>query len=569
MKLIASICLFTLALTACKSAPSKPGSFAGLFRDRDADPEPTPTTDIPKGDEIVVGFNTALPRLTHEEWENTVKDSFLLDNKPGIASRFSQDDNSTIFHNDAAANRLTSNLWKDYQEAAEELGEKIASNDALIKKLIPDGTPAMENEARAKAILSPIIRRAYRRPATEAELKGLAAIYLKGKELTGKQRFDSAGLKASIAAIVQSPQFIYHPEVGVADGEIAKLQPYEIATRMSYAIWKSIPDETLLTAAATGKLATAAQVKAQVARMMADPRATDMMKYFVNELFETKKFVNLTKNEKLYPSFPNNLGDTLKREAELYIEDVVIKNNGGITKLLTSSYTFVNDKTAPLYGVPAPKSNDLTRVDLDPKTRAGIITQIGWLASNATSERTSTIHRGFYVMNRLACDEVPPMMGTDSPPVKDFKTRRDEITDKTAGCGAQCHNNYINPPAFALEAFDAAGVYRTTENGNPIDTSGIYGQESNRDPQTSFKNAVELMKGLSKRVTTHECFVKRAIELLYNRRTNSSDGEIVKKLGEESLGGKGTKDIMIELLTDMALLGQRSDKTSEGEGAEQ
>lgn len=560
MRLIAFICLPMVFALACNKAPNKPKT-----RDGDGPSSqngrqgPSDDSDDTAGP-VIAGFNTALPRLTHEEWENVVRDTFLLNGRPGMASRFSQDDNSTIFHNDSAANKVTSNLWKDYQEASEELGEKIATDGGVRGKLIPGNAPAGESEARAKAILAPLLRRAYRRPATEAELNGLTAIFMKGKQLTGKGNFDEGGLKAVTAAILQSPQFIYHPEIGAEGGEKAKLSSFEIATRLSFAIWKSIPDDELLTAAESNALQDPEKAKAQVERMMKDPRAANTLRYFLSELFETKKFVNLQKNQKLYPKFPNDLGDTLKREADLFIEEVALKEEGGITRLLTAPYTFVNDKTAPLYDLPPPGTMDLTKVNLDPKKRVGLIMQLGWLASNATSERTSTIHRGFYVMNRLACDQLPPMVGADSPNQKEFKTRRDEITDKTGGCGGNCHNNFINPPAFALEAFDAAGVYRTTENGNPIDTSGVYGEASARDAPTKFKDAVEMMNGITSRITTHECFVKRAIELLYNRRVNESDEAIVRRLGEASLKGMGANDILVELLSDYAILSQRNDK---------
>lgn len=559
MKLTTQLVVLSLLVASCSKSPSRPGLRNNVDGGSVGGGGDDPNGTGDQGGELAITFNTALPRLTHDEWENTVRDAFLLSARPNLASKFSSDDNSTIFHNDSAINKVTSNLWKDYQEASEELGKRIAADANQVKKLIPAEAPQGETLERAKAILKPLILRAYRREATDEELNGLADIYKNGKQLTGLKDFDPAGLQAVTAAIVQSPQFIYHPEYGSKDGKVAKLSPSEIATRLSYAIYKSIPDQALFEAAASGKLGTDEEIKAQVTRMFKDPRATDTLRYFVNELFETKKFVNLTKNKDLYPKFPNDLGDTLKREAEMYIDDVVVKNNGGITKLLTSSYTFVNDKTAPLYDVALPGTMDLTRVDLDPKKRSGLITQIGWLASNATSERTSFIHRGFYIMSRLACDTLPPMVGADSNPTEVFKTRRDEVVSKTGSCGGECHNNYINPPAFALEAFDASGVFRTKENGNPIDTSGVYGKTSDPDTPTKFKDVVELMQGITKRNTTHECYVKRAIELLYNRRVNGLDTEIVKRLGKESFDGMGTKDIMMELLSDVDLLSQRPD----------
>ncbi|RYZ82414.1 MAG: DUF1592 domain-containing protein [Proteobacteria bacterium] len=392
VKLISTLLLLSIMITACSPAPSRPkfrtGSGDGIPDPSNPnDPDNPVIPDDPDNPgvpgELNITFNTAIPRLTHEEWENTVRDSFLLAGRPGLASKFSQDDNSTIFHNDSAANKVTTGLWKDYQEASEELGKRIAGDANQVKKLIPADAPAGEKIERAAAILKPLLLRAYRRPATEAELTGLSSIFNKAKSLTGNANYDTAGIQAVTAAILQSPQFIYHPEYGAKEGQVAKLTPYEVATRLSYAVWKSIPDQALLDAAAGNKLSSDDEVKAQVTRMFKDVRATDTVKYFLNELFETKKFVGLTKNKELYPKFPNDLGDTLKREAEMFIDDVAVKNNGGITKLLTSSYTFVNDKTAPLYEVSLPGTMELTKVELDPKIRSGLITQVGWLAANA------------------------------------------------------------------------------------------------------------------------------------------------------------------------------------------
>ena len=573
MKITAHAALLLSLVAACKLPPSRL-SPAAIVKSSDVDngeimggsksegsgdePKDPDSPEEGKDEALQITFHTALPRLTHDEWENSVRDIFLLPKVPGLAQGFSRDDNSTIFYNDSATNKVTTNLWKDYQEASEEVGKRISADDNQVKTLVVNA-PAGETIERAKAVLKPIILRAYRRPATEAELEGLGKIYVDGRRLTGGKIFDNSGIRAATVAILQSPQFIYHPEYGAKKDQVAVLTPYETAARLSYAIWKSVPDQALFEAAEKGKLESDEDIKVQVARMIKDKRATDTIRYFVNEVFETKKFVNLVKDKALFPKFPNDLGDTLKREAEMFIDDVVIKNNGGITKLLTTSYTFVNDKTAPLYEVALPGTMELTKVELDPTKRAGLVTQLGWLASNATNQRTSTIHRGFSVMNRIACDSLPPMVGTDSRPPTEFKTRRDEVKAKTGTCGAQCHNNYINPPAFALEAFDAAGVYRDKENGNPIDTSGIYGEEKSVDAPTRFKNAVELMKGLSERTTTHECYVKRAIELLYNRRVSDLDRSIVKRLGKKSMDGMGTTDIIVELLTDSALLRQRSD----------
>ncbi|RYZ69506.1 MAG: DUF1595 domain-containing protein, partial [Proteobacteria bacterium] len=253
MKLFSTFLLLSMIVSACSSPPSRPsyrlGSGDGIpDPDNPNDPDnpvDEPIDDINSG-ELNITFNTAIPRLTHDEWENTVRDAFLLAGRPGLAAKFTQDDNSTIFHNDSDTNKVTTGLWKDYQEASEELGKRIAGDANQVKKLIPADAPAGEKLERASAILKPLLLRAYRRPATEAELTGLSNIFNKGKSLTGNANYDAAGFQAVTAAILQSPQFIYHPEYGAKDGKVAKLTPHEVATRLSYAIWKSIPDQALL-----------------------------------------------------------------------------------------------------------------------------------------------------------------------------------------------------------------------------------------------------------------------------------------------------------------------------------
>ena len=543
----------TLVFASCKGSPSKPNVTAGRPGGVIGDPntgDPDPTNPNSQNAEGIPGLKaletvTAFPRLSHLQWSNAVRDLLLLTSPSTLAKGFPPDPEGSDFGNNSELLKVTAGLWTSYQNAAETLGDQIGKDQVAYKKLMPAG------KTDAKSIVEAFLRRAYRRKATAAEVTEMVGIYNNGAALTGIKDVTGAGMSAMVATVLQSPNFIYRVELGdKQNGSMALLNAYELASRLSFAAWNSIPDDELLNLAESGELLKPATLKVQVARLMKDARATEVLSFVHNKAFKIDTFVLNDANLKTFPELTGIDNNTLYNEADLFLKDVVITSNKGLHEILTAPYAFVNAKTAPIYGV-ATSDTEMKKVDLNPAQRAGILSQIGFLASRSkqTEGRTAIIPRGHYVTESLLCAK---MLGVPDPgkeSEKTFKTERERIADRTspAGC-AGCHAKTLNPPGFGLENFGPSGKYRTAEsNGSPINAVDAYdfGDES-----VKFDGPVELAKGISERLETHQCYIKRLIEALYGRSLDVSDAPLIAAAAKSSLEGSSAKELFLKILSD-------------------
>ncbi|RYZ52631.1 MAG: DUF1592 domain-containing protein, partial [Proteobacteria bacterium] len=463
----------------------------------------------------------------------------------------------SAFNNNSALLKVSANLWADYRLAAETIADKVAGNAEQVKKLLPANLPT-DPALRAKAIVTPIARRAFRRTPSAAEISRLAGFYTDGLKMSDRKDATAAGLETVITAVLQSPSFLYRTELGDGSGSTeVKLNAFELASRLSYAVWNTIPDEDLLASAESGELLNEATWEAQVNRLVKDKKGEDALAFFHYKAFNIEKFSPGNKDKTLFPKWPADLGDSFKKEAELYFKEVVITNNGGLKEILTSPFTFVNDKTAPLYGVAAPSGATFAKVQLDPLKRSGLLTQVGFLASKAHENETDPIHRGTFLVGEINCTTLaaPPVTGEVPEASDTLKTLRERVNALTsAPACAACHGPMINPAGFAFENYDATGAWREKENGVTIDASAEYTFFSNNDGKIKFNGAAEFVKALVTKTTPHLCYVTKALEMLSGRRPNSSDDPLLKALAAESLKGAGAKDLFTEILLDPSFL---------------
>jgi len=510
------------------------------------------------GDVLLI--NTAFPRLSHRQWENSVRDVLYLPNVPGLSVNFLADPPGSLFGNDASLLKITPNLWTDYQKAAEQVAADLVANAEQVKKLLPPTLPSDAKEL-AKAIVEPLAMRAYRRYPNAGETDALVQLFLRGEELTGNPDRLLGGLHIVVAALLQSPNFLYRSELGASQvGTTVVLTASEIASRLSYAIWNSIPDTTLIDLADSGDLLKPEVRKAQVTRMMKDPRALSILTFFFAKALRIDSFLTIApKDSALFPEWSADLNTSIHREAELFIADVVGTSGKGLNEVLTAPYTFVNDKTAPLYGLKT-VGNDMKKVALDPSQRAGFLTQIGFLALNATKSETDPIHRGVYSSVNIACADLVPPAGIipTLPKESEAKTMRERVEAHTGKgtCGSSCHGNLINPAGYAFENFDAAGRWRTSENGQAIDAAAELFLGATPLP---FNGPVEFSKALAGNLDVHKCFAAKALELLYGRVHDDGDKGLIRAIAKASLDGASTQDLFFQLLND-AKITQRVSK---------
>ncbi|WP_437738389.1 DUF1592 domain-containing protein [Sorangium sp. So ce1335] len=511
---------------------------------------------VPGGStEAQVAERSMFPRLSHAQWENTVRDLLRLDGRPGLSDSFTTDPLGGVFDNNEAALQVTPGLWGDYQRAAEELAAMVVADEGKLGRLLPADLPA-EPEARAEAFVERFGERAFRRPLTAEERASYLALFRRGAELYEGEAPFAAGVRAALEALLQSPHFVYRVEIGAGparDGLIP-LSGYEIATKLSYLFWNTMPSDDLLVAAKAGELSSPEGVRATAERMLEDPRARDVVGAFHRQLYDYETYHDLNKDQALFPEFVPEMGEAMQREAELFVDHVVFDREGGLTDLLTSRTAFVDGRLAAVYGVEGEFANDFRQVELDAAERSGLLTRLGFLAAKATARQPDSIHRGVFVNLRILCASLPPPPdnATGLPP-GEHATNRERVAAHTGKgtCGEACHATLINPAGFAFEHYDAIGKYRTTDNGVPVDAADAY--PLGGQPRT-YADAVEFSRLLAESSEAHACYAKHWVEFAHGRDARAKDQSFIKELGEASLGGASTRELILRIVSSTPFL---------------
>lgn len=506
---------------------------------------------------------TRFPRLSHLQWENTIRDLFYLDGHTGFSSLFIGDPSSGKFDNTAADLDVTSTLWADYQRAAEQVADLIVGDGNLLAAIVPADLPQDGNDpsVQARAWIEQFGARAYRRPLTEAEIDAHWYLFEQGVDLYQELDFFSAGVHLSIQAFLQSPHFLYRVERSEAVGAdgLIHLDGYELASKLSYMLWNSMPDEQLFAAAAAGELDDAAGVVVEAARMLDDPRAREMVRDFHAQLLDFDHYHDLHKNPDLYPLFdPVIMGAAMQRETELFVEAVVFEEQAGLAELLTAPFSFVNQDTAWVYGLGDGFGPEFERVDLDPDQRSGILTQLGFLAANAYASQPDSIHRGVSVVRNLLCtpllpppDDLPPLPA----PMGNTNRERVEAHTGKGTCGEGCHSTIINPVGFAFEHYDAIGQWRELDNGFAIDSSGSFPFDGQL---RSYADAVEFGQVVASARSVHACYVGHLLEYAYARQAAVDEQAIVDELAAHSQAGSlSIRALLLELAQTERFLTRR------------
>lgn len=509
---------------------------------------------------IQIVESSRAPRLSHAQWENTVVDLFSLPSPTGLSTSFAPDPlGGKAFDNNEASLSVSSNLWADYQTAAEEVATMVTGDAALLAKIVPADLPS-DPIAKRDAWIAQFGKRAFRRPLADAEVASIATVFDQGSTFYSTMDPFSAGVRISIEYFLQSPHFVYRAQLSsdVGENQLITLTSWEIASRLSYAVWDTMPDDELFAAAESGQLDTVEGLEAQVDRLLASDRARDTFRRFHDQLWTADQYASLSKNPALYPNFDPAIGADMREELARFIEHTVVDQGGGVRELLLSRTTFVTPAIAEIYGIdpaslPTPDTGGFSQVELDPTQRAGFLTLSGFLAWKGTESLPDTILRGVFVNLKVVCQELgdPPdeAMGAH---LGDEPTNREKVNALTGPgtCGASCHGSYINPLGYAFEHFGALGEYRDLDNGVPIDSSATYPFE---DGEHSYANAVELAQILAESPQVHGCFSKYWVEFGLGRSVTVEDRALIDLIARESLAGASVKDLLRSLLTSEAI----------------
>ncbi len=339
----------------------------------------------------------------------------------------------------------------------------------------------------ARRIISGLLRRAYRRPVEDRDLETPLTFYQRQRNAKGT--FD-AGIEAALQFILASPEFLFRFEADprdLAPGSVYRVSDVALASRLSFFLWSSPPDEELLTLAGQGKLRDHALLEKQVRRMLADPRAGALVDNFAAQWLFLRNLKNFTPDPEAFPDFDDNLRQSMEQETRLFFQSVIREDRSAMD-LLTADYTFVNERLARHYGIPNIYGNQFRRVSLDNPERRGLLGQASILAVTSYPNRTSPVQRGKWVLtNLLGIPPTPPP--PDVPPLKENaasapKSLRERMEQHRADpvC-AGCHKA-MDPIGFSLENFDASGRWRDNDDGGRIDPSGtLYNGERVDGPE--------------------------------------------------------------------------------------
>ena len=339
-----------------------------------------------------------------------------------------------------------------------------------------DSRPAEQSAARE--ILGKLTRRAFRRPIGDEDLRKPMEFFDQGcAEGAGFE----AGIENAIAAILVSPGFLFRIEedpAGVAPNTAYRVSDFELASRLSFFLWSSLPDDALLDAAERGELRHPPQLEQQVRRMLADPKARNLATNFAGQWLQLRKLDEITPDLRRFIDFDDNLRQAFRQETELFVESVV-REDRPITELLDADYTFLNERLAKHYGIPHVYGSHFRRVSFAPdprRQRGGLLRQGSILTVTSYATRTSPVIRGHWILANLAGAPPPPpppnVPSLDDNNVAASLPIRERLAAhrKNPSC-AGCHD-VMDPVGFALENFDAIGRWRTSEEHRPIDASG-------------------------------------------------------------------------------------------------
>lgn len=448
-----------------------------------------------------------LRRLTHSQYDNTVRD--LLGDISRPSRQFPPEDFIDGFKNQYEGQSISPLLAEAYGEAAARLAEKVNPGD-------------LSN------FVASFGKRAFRRPLTARETARYQAL------------MKAAGPEAVVEAMLQSPSFLYRPETATRPEDV----PYVRASRLSYLLWDTMPDEALVAAAEKGGLNTPDGFEAQARRMLADPRAATALDEFTSQWLRFDRVVTMVKDRRSHPSFTRETAVSMTEETRRFVADLVW-NNRNFLEFYTSPATFINGDMASLYGMKAP-SDDFSRVAYpEGSGRAGIISHATFLALTSKPSETSPTARGLFVREQFLCQNVPqppPGVNTNLPPQSEEKpmTNRErlQLHLSNPSC-ASCHN-LIDPIGLGLEKYDGVGSYRKDlamripsfdrkqaprSVSVPIDSRGwVAGIEG-----SEFETPAQLGAALARTPQCQECLVKLYFRYAMGRRETVSDRPVIAR----------------------------------------
>ncbi|MCA9672600.1 MAG: DUF1592 domain-containing protein, partial [Myxococcales bacterium] len=489
-----------------------------------------------------------LSRLTVVEYHNTLRDLFgsALALKTVIEA-----DAAATYSSIGAATAVTSERGLElYEAAAREVGE-IVFSDSTRREALVGCAPTDVKDSCVRDFLRRFGRRVWRRPLSDAEIDALAGVAQSSAQAYGSVW---SGVQWAVVTLLASPYFVHRVELGLDDAKSGRRRysGYEIASRMSYFLWASMPDDALLDAAERGELDSADGVRAQARRMVESPKAREAALRFFAEDLHLDALIDMSKDPVRYPAFSKTIGAAMREEIRRVIADNIFDRRADFTELLDTRTTFVNGELAALYGIalPAGQSGDTFVQATLPAAggRAGLLGLAGFLALKARVTKTSPTIRGKFIRERLLCTKVPdppanvdaqlPEVDPNAPP----QTMRQRLErHRTDPACSGCHS-LTDPLGLSFEHFDGIGKYRPDDQGMPLDVRGSL-------DGIAYEDAGELAALLRTDRRVPGCVVKHLYSFAVGHEVQSGELRVVADLTKRFVdGGKRWIDLLVDVV---------------------
>jgi hypothetical protein len=487
-------------------------------------------------------------RLSREEIGNAIES--LVGVRPAALAQIPGDKQDHAYDRVAQSQTVTVAHLEAFAALADELA--TALTPARLGSSVPACAAALGAEgpelAAARrpcieALIDTVGRRAFRRPLEAARRARLLALY----DAAGSY---SEGLRLVLQGIFAAPEFLYVIETGrpvAGQPGVFALTDHEIATRLSLLVCETIPDAPLLKAADDGQLNQPAQIAAHAQRLFGSACARRTVARFFRQWLNVERLSGLVRDPAVYPQWSDAVAQAMLREQEAFVQHVTFDARGTLQDLFTASYSFVDRTLAPLYGL-ASAATTPTRIEL-PASRRGLLTQPAILAVTSHAKESSPVLRGVYVLERLLCRDIPaPPNNLDlkPPPADASQTGRNRWERHSAdpAC-ASCHT-LIDPIGFAMEDFDAIGQHRTTDNGQPVNTSGAVPALNIAAGQINGGGA--LSQALADSAELPSCFARQWFRFGMGRLEGAADAKALQDLSSQLAARKPLGEIMTSLV---------------------
>lgn len=477
---------------------------------------------VPVNCDMPAAPRAPLRRLTRFEYNNTLRDFLQIEDRPADALPGEELGNG--FGNDADVLGVSRILIDGYRSVAQDIANSLAADAVSAQALAGCDPLALGEEACGQQFIARFGEEALRKPLDAEETAVLASALAKGRELGGDF---ASGIRAVVEVTLQLPQFLYRLERGeVADAALGLGRPtsFEMASRLSYLLWASLPDAELVEAARRNELLTPEQVFAQATRMLEDDRSREVTRFFHGQLYGLGGLDTLARSPEYYPTFIPGMGTLFRQETERFVEHVIWELGGDFQTLMSAPFSVMNQPLAEFYGVTGVASGDaFQRVELDPTRRAGVLTQASIMSLTTPGSRTNPIVRSKWVLQKFLCQKIPnPPVGlmVEEPEVVPGLSTRERFTahreDPTC---ATCHD-LLDPVGFGLENYDGVGLWRDMDNGVPIDASGELPMSDAAGP---FSGPVELAQRMAQSLEAQSCYVGSWLTYAYGRTETTQD----------------------------------------------